>query len=153
VLYCINFHKHQNWLLRHLHTYLRTTKNIQTHHLRCIATKPSYVVAASVVLQGIPWTEPKFEGSALDVGCWLLIWALDAGRLVVEPTLKKDESNWEIFPKIGVNIKNIWNHHLLVIMNWLGYVYKKNPNFGGVLRHSPFWLIKHGSQWSYWLWL
>ena len=34
--------------------------------------------------------------------------------LVVEPTHLKNMSQIESFPQVGVNIKNIWNHHLVL---------------------------------------
>ena len=32
--------------------------------------------------------------------------------MIIQKPHEKYESKWEIFPKVGVNIKDIWNHHL-----------------------------------------
>ena len=40
--------------------------------------------------------------------------------LVVEPTLLKNISQIGSFPQVGMKMKNIWNHHLVIF--WLFYI-------------------------------
>ena len=69
----------------------------------------------------LDWTKVRRVGlGEAVVGCWLRISVGTAGRLVVS-TLKKHESNWKIFPKIGVNIKKCLKPppHSNNELNWL----------------------------------
>ena len=80
--------------------------------------------------------------------CRLLIW------LVVEPTHLKNISQMGNLPQVGVKIKNVWNHHLVIY-----HIKKKKPmwqkktcniNVGG------WWCccvdVSFETQWRYGTW-
>ena len=80
--------------------------------------------------RSLKWLQHGAEGEG---AAWRL-WCVDASVmawkwrkvsikviwLVVEPTLLKNISQIGSFPQVGMKMKNIWNHHLVIF--WLFYI-------------------------------
>ena len=67
--------------------------------------------------QILPQTGSHFFHDLLGPGgpLWCLAWQNKASWWLNQPIWKICSSKWESSPSVGVNMKNIWNHHLVTV--------------------------------------